>query len=233
MALVDEVRRLLGESSAVFWTDPQIRDAINEAQVCVYSEHPRVFETNTTLTVPPEYDFVQIPAGVMLPRYITSTSGDTYYNFVTHADLEEYAKGWMDTSTGDPKAFVVWSSEWFRIWPRPDEQKTYTLFGTPWPVECTTATDPTFPWLVEDAVVSYATAMLFLPTRLDLAELHMQEYSDAMRDYMVQWRRAHPHNTARLSPGQGPIGGLFSAKQRGDIRVIRGCWPLRSSGLYA
>lgn len=227
MALVDEVRRLLGETSAVFWSDAQIRNAINEAQAYVYSEHPHVFETSTTLAVPTSSDFVQIPSSVMIPRYITSTSGDVYYPFVTHADLEEWGKGWMNVDEGEPSAFVVWSSEWFRVWPRPSTSKAYRLVGTPWPVECTSLTDPSLPWLVEDAVVYYATSVLFTPTRVDLAQIHMQDYHEAMRDYMVQWRRAHPHNIMRVAPGSQSGG-----KHRGDLRVIRS-GALRGSGYYA
>lgn len=228
MGLVAEVRKLLGETSGVFWTDPQIRDAINEAQVCVYAEHPRVFETSTTLGVPADSDFVSLPSGIMLPRYITSTSGDAYYTFASAADLEEYGKGWMDVSTGDPKVFVMWSTELLRIWPRPSTHKNFTLVGTPWPTACTGTVDPSLPWLVEDAVVSYATSVLFAPTRIDLAQIHMQEYSESMRDYMVQWRRAHPHAITRLAPGVSSL----DARRRGDLRLSR-AYRFGTGGVYA
>ena len=234
MALVDEVRKLLGEASAAFWVDAQIRDAINEAQVCVYADHPRIFETSTTLTIHGDYDFVSIPSGIMIPRYITSSDGKEYFNFISHADLEEYSGNWMDTSTGVPVAFVVWSSEYLRVWPRPSTTRNYTLVGTPWPTECTALADPNLPWLVEDAVVSYATAMLFAQTRPDLTELHMQEYMDAMRDYLVQWRRAHPNTVTRLHPAarSGSPAALFAARQRGNVSVIRGVLGRSRYGSY-
>lgn len=232
MALVDEVRKLLGEASAVFWADAQIRDAINEAQVCVYADHPRIFEASTSLNVDGDYDFVSIPSSIMIPRYITSSDNEQYFNFISHADLEEHSGSWMDTSTGTPEAFVVWSAEYLRIWPRPDASYSYTLVGTPWPTECTALVDPSLPWLLEDAVVSYATAMLFAQTRPDLTELHMQEYMDAMRDYMVQWRRSHPHAVTRLHPvgRPGSPAAIFAARQRGSVPVIRGLGVLRRSG---
>lgn len=217
MSLVQEVRKLLGETSAVFWADSQIRDAINEAQVCVYAEYPHVFETSTTLEVPTETDFVAIPAAIMIPRYIMSTSGDKYYTFSNAVDLEEYGKGWLDVTPGTPDTFVLWSAEFLRVWPQPEAATDFTLVGTPWPTACEITVDPRLPWLVEDAVVSYATSVLFAPTRPDLAEMHMQEYGEAIRDHLVEWRRAHPHAITRIAPGVSHL----DARRRGNLRLSR------------
>ncbi len=213
MGLITDVRRELGESSAVFWSDQQIVDALNEAQVCLFAEYPHVMTTSTTLLIPSNVDFVTIPTSIMVPQYVLGTDGKQV-NFSTKNDLENVSKSWWNVTTGKPKAFVIVQYNIIRVWPRADQAYSYTMVGIPWPTELTTSADTTtYPHFIELALTMYAASVLFTPTRPELGQVYYSFYADAINKQLVQMRRTFGVNTRRIRPA-----GRLGASQRGSQR---------------
>lgn len=216
MGLIATVRRELGETSAVFWSDQQIIDALNEAQVCVLADYPRVLETSTTLVLTTASATMAVPAGIFIPKMILDDAGQQV-PFSSQVDLENFSSTWKATSPGKPERFVLWQWDKLIPWPTPDANYTYSIFGNAYPVELTTATDTSA--LNDDlqrAIAFYAAAILFLPTRVDLTQLYYKEYTETMEAFTVKMRRTLAHNTRRLRPG-----GALTNKQRGSLQAKR------------
>lgn len=201
MGLIAECRTELGEASAVFWTDQQIVDSLNEAQVCLVADHPRILETSVNLSIGTNTHFVDVPSSIMIPKSIQNDDAELV-PFCSYVDLENYSPDWSTVATGKPERFVLVSHNRMRVFPRADVAYTFTMTGIPWLTELTTVADTlTFHKDLQDAIVYYAVANLFVATRPDMAAAYFEQYAASVMRYMISYRARMSHNTIRLRPG--------------------------------
>jgi hypothetical protein len=200
MGLIGQVRVELDEPSAVFWTDQQIVDALNEAQVCLAADCPKAYTTSQTISLGTSTNVVAFPSNIMIPLYITNAEGNQIF-FSNRIDLENSSKSWKAISTGTPSNFVILDANSFLFYPRASTSYIYTIYGIGWPTEFTTSTDTTaLPTDLSDALVFYACSVLFLPTRPDVAISYYKAYTDTIASYLIKYRKTFSVNTRRIRP---------------------------------
>jgi hypothetical protein len=225
--IVQIVQTLINDVN-VFWTQQQVLDAVNEAQMWVYVE-TKWQRVPGTLTVTEGQDIVSIPSTLLVPQWIegTNTNIDGSVNTVrffpsTQRELETFLRTWRGAKWDQPGNFILWDATHFRLFPKPDKTYTYTVWGIGWP---TAIQDNVTPILGDPryvlAVQNYAAALLFEATRPDLADMYMAQADDQILQYRKHIRNMQSHNIRRLR-----FGKRMDIQQSGTIRELPTYYPL-------
>jgi hypothetical protein len=212
--LVSDVKVMVDDASAVFWTADHIYDTLNQVLLEVWRETEHDV-TTVALGINSNNDIISLPANIYIPLYIT-TDTNKQALITSHAELERYSREWRGSAVGVPKWFVKWDAEHVRIYPRAQEPYDYTVTGVAYPTEITSTTT-TITGLdrrLHTAIVHLAAA--------NLCEFTMPQWSDAMRqigmqgvrEYRSRVRKYDSHNIRRIRPGN-----LFNRAQGGNIKV--------------
>ncbi len=212
MSLVSDTRLLLSESSAVFWPDQQIYDALNKAQLEVYRT-TKPLGIQAQMPTMTGQALIKLPPSIMIPKYLMI--GGKIYFFTTHTQLEQHNPKWLETSTGFPKHWVIVDAFYVRPYPRPDDDYNVIVWGAPWPTEITASVqDISAHRELKNAIIFRAASSLFEYTRPDLAEAYTLTSEEHLDRYKTQLRNNHPHNIQRLAPGS-----RLAMAQRGQIKL--------------
>ena len=215
MSVVSDVREMIGEASAAFYTDQQVYDAINETQMDMWMGS-KWLVTTATLTTTASAEFAAIPTDVMIPQYVEK-DGRKWFP-TTMARLEQWDPQWHAELPAQPQWFVLWDATTFRMGPKPDATYTFHVVGPAWPpTEVTsTSTDLTIPDLLYRAIVHRAAASIMEYTQPQLADVLAKEAKDLEHSWEMELRNAQSHNIWQLKPGN-----RMSNAQAGNIRSGR------------
>jgi len=215
MGIVTDVRQLINETSAVFWTDQQVYDSINGAQLELWAESGAFWGT-ATITATASGVTVSLPeSSVMIPKFIVGTSGKEY--LTTYADLERNTKAWKATGVGEPKWWVLWDVLTLKPYPRSDSTRTYVVHGIAWPTEVSASvTDITAPPDLKKAVMYKAVGILFEHTRPELADGFNAIAQEHLQRFKITQRNYDSHNIRHIRPGN-----TMSNQRRGSTIASR------------
>lgn len=224
MSLVDDARIILGDAQPEvysanlgYWSTDKIVLALNEVVTDLWLQsHPQKIKTELLLTV--GADVVSIPPTIMIPASIEGLSGEY---LPTHQwELERYSKFWRKNTvenSGEPKFFVLWDLRHLRVWPRPDLEYGFDMWGVPWPITITSATETTgYDHDFEHALVWGACALLAESTMPTAADMFEKESREHWNRFGVKMRRQGGEVMSRLTPGT-----RYQRAQSGVIRIGR------------
>lgn len=218
MSIATKLQASLNDAG-VFWPTTTLLDAVNEAQLQVYCE-TKWKRTAVSLYLNTLDDLVDLPPAVVIPQWIAD--GTNRYLPTTHRQLEHYSRFWRAEQPAKPEWFVLWDATHLRVWPRPDQQYTYTLWGVGYPTEITSlAGDLDGPQTYQCAVLNQSLALLLEATRPDLADMYQkisEEHTDKLKKIL---RNQQSHNIRRLRPGT-----RFDLQQGGAIRTHPSFYPI-------
>lgn len=228
MSLVSELRILLDEQAGgVFWTDSQVYNALNRAQLDVWAAS-NWDSIKTTFTVNSTGDIFSFNSSIMIPQYFVINNKEYFPS--TMAKLEQYVRSssgvgsWRNTKAAQPFWFIQFDATRFRVYPKPDATYSFDLWGVRYPpseISATTA-DITAPELVKRAVVYRAAALLMVATRPDLAAAMMEDAEKQIQDWNKRLRNRQGHRIFRLKPLVDPRMDRFNKAQMGVIKLARG-----------
>lgn len=228
MSIVAQVQTLLNDSG-VFWPTAQVLNAINEAQLWAYAQ-TKWQRTSWQLSLATGTDLLTLPSNVLVPGWIETAvvnNGQTQNmrGFPsTQRELERFLRTWRSAGLDAPNYFIIWDASTIRLFPRPDQPYTYTLWGISYPTEILNATTSLAgPPQYVLAVQNMAAALLFEATRPDLADVYLATAEAQLLDFKKRLRNQQSHNIRRLVPG-----GRFALQQAGTIRELPTYYPLET-----
>jgi hypothetical protein len=232
MSIVSQVQILLNDTG-VFWPVPNVLDAINEAQLWVFAQ-TKWARVGVPLNVTVGQDIVPIPSQLLITGWIegtktVNTGNATLITSVrffptTQRELEHFLRTWRGHGLEEPGYFVLWDASHFRLFPRPDQAYTFTIWGIGYPTEIVDITsDIVGPPNYVQAIQNYTVALLLEATRPDLADVYMQIAEDQIIAFRKQLRNHQSHNIRRLRPGK-----RFDLQQSGTIRELPTYYPLET-----
>lgn len=217
LTILQEVQLLLDEAvTPVFWSLTQIYNAINRAQLDLYT-NVKFTSTSTALNPVANQQFIALPTTtIMIPQYIVNDQNVKCFP-TTHALLQDWQFNWMNEHPAKPQWLVLWDWKTLRWFPKPDQNYSFTLYGVPWPTEVSAdVTDITIDQMARRVIINYAAAYLMELTRPDLADAWRTEGLEYERRWGRQQRNQQGDNVLRLRPGVG-----WSIAQSGDIQLGR------------
>lgn len=221
MSLVSEIRILIDEQSGgVFWTDSQVYNAANEAQIDVWAASG--WDTiKTNFIVNPGDDLVAYDPVLMIPQYFLLNNKK--YFPTTMAKLEQYDRQWKGTNRQQPKWFAQFDHTRFRVFPSPDAIYSFDLWGLRYPPTeiSALALDITAPELVRRAVMYRAVARLTLATRPDIAAMMTTQAMEAINNWNIRIRNRQSNKIVRVYPGVDRRMHLQHRAQSGVIKLGR------------
>ncbi len=155
-----DVRRKLDEVSALFWTDQEVVDAINEG-LAEMADATEYFERQAHLNLlagRTYYDLTSIlPDTFLSPRRAWNTTTETWLRPSGPREHDGKYAQW-ELTNGEPETYFLRGNWWLGVWPRkPEESSSIRLYYTGMPDPMTNDTDePTFPREFHPGVVAIA-----------------------------------------------------------------------------
>lgn len=228
MSIVSDVQLILNDTGT-FWTLPQVLDSINEAQFWIFAK-TKWSRISSPLVMHAGQDIIQIPPTILIPGWIEGTiqnnnpeSSSVMRMFpTTQRELENFLRTWRGAGLAQPSYFSIWDSTHLRIFPRPDQDYTYTVWGIGFPIEILdNTTTITGPSLYVLGVKHYSVGLLLEATRPDLADQYYKLADQNVLDFRRQLRNQQSHNIRRLR-----IGRRLDIQQSGTIRELPVYYPL-------
>ena len=216
LTIYQEVQILLDEAvTPTFWTPTQIYNAVNRAQLDLYT-NVKFTNISAPLNILTAQQLLPLPPAVMIPQYIVTDQNLKCFP-TTHALLEDWSINWFNEPPAKPQWVVLWDWNTLRLFPQPDQPYTFTLYGVPYPSEVGPSNlDINIDNLARRAIISYAGAYLMELTRPDLADAFRAEGLEYEKRWGRQQRNQQGDNVLRLRPGVG-----WSVAQMGDIKEGR------------
>ena len=218
MSIVSEVQQLVEDTSARFFTTPQVYDAINETQLKAYAES-KWQRVSASLVLNTGVEIVSIPPTILVPEYIEYNNGaGVLMYFPGHrVELLRFRRDWRNEDPSQPKHFIIWDTEHLRVFPVPDQTYTMTLWGVGWPVEISGANpdvvaDPNY----KKVLVNESGALLLELSRPDISDLLHREANERFMRFKTQIRNHQSHNIRVLRP-YSP----WQHAQSGNVKIIR------------
>lgn len=159
-----ETRRQLNESSVVFWTDQDIKDAINEGmdELADIAEYYERQATLPMLAGRSYYDLTSVlPDTVLSPRHIWNTTTQRWLEQVDTLQMDGGYRQW-ELVHGEPEKFVIRGHWWLGAWPKRDtDSSSLRLYYTGIPDHLSASTDvPPFPQEFHMGPVEFALSDL-------------------------------------------------------------------------
>lgn len=237
MSIVTQVQNILNDTN-VFWPNQTLFDAINEAQLNVYMETKWAI-SSATFTLSSNTDVFTYPSSILLPRWIEGTNSNFQppvvkrFFITTHRNLENFLRTWKSNNLGQPVYFVTWDATHLRCFPRPDNLGTgpggvyqFTLYGLGFPTEISdTVSNLVGPANYVQAVQNLACAILFEPTRPDLADMYRSLAEDQILAFKKRLRNNMSHNIRQLKPATTP----YEIDQLGQVNEMPMYYPLEGA----
>jgi hypothetical protein len=202
MDVYAEVQPVEGTSTMTFTTSGDLF-ALPETDLMV----PKYLVLAPGVTVTQTWDLVTQTWVVTTQSWDSMTAaGGTgiaqRYWISSQAELEQYSREWRTATRARPSWFILWGLNKLRVWPSPDQNYVFYLYGVPWPTEIGTGTEDltTTDRMLKLAIAYRAAAELFAATRPDLSEAWRKEADECILRYKKRYRNYQPHNIRRLRP---------------------------------
>jgi hypothetical protein len=231
-AIVTDIQLLLNDAG-VFWPQAQILDAVNEAQLWAQVQ-TKWLRKAWLINLPRDTDIFQIPSDVLVPGWMEASvanPGDgsllTVRAFpTTQRELEHFLRTWRSAGQDAPQYFVIWDASHFRVFPRPDRNYVFTLWGITYPPEILDGTGvlqglPNY----TQAVQNMALSLLLNATRPDLGEFYLNLATSQIMEFRKHLRNMQGHNILRLKPATTHL----EVQQGGRVRELPTYYPMESS----
>jgi hypothetical protein len=151
---------------------------------------------------------LMIPTYVTLNTFIgTGTVGELInqrYFISDRTKLEQYARDWRNNQQEQPKWFILWDAFHLRVFPQPDKDYTFTLWGIPWATEIGTGTEDISVDQILRLALAYQTAATLLEaTRPEVSDLYTANSMEMLNRYRIRLRNQQTNNIRRMKPGSG------------------------------
>ena len=144
----------------------------------------------------------------------------------TQRELENFLRTWRSSGLDTPQYFVIWDASHLRVFPRPDKNYTYTLWGVGYPTEIVDSTgDVTGPPNYVQIVQNLTLGLLLYATRLDLAQFYLGQAQNQIVEFKKHLRNQQSHNIRRLKPATS----RFEVQQGGQVRELPTYYPMEST----
>lgn len=208
LTTVEQVRVLVDEASAVFYTDSKVLREINSGLLKVWGALSPT-STSTQWVVNSNTDLVARPT-LYAVEHILGTKGELKVGEQSRLDYEYPL--WRQEPASYPTHIVKFDTDYYRVWPQARVTSTLTALGVPWPTEVTsgspsvTSINP----YAEGAVVYHAAARLLLLSAPQASQEYFKRSKKALLDAKKYQRNKTFNNTLTLSPeGPARLGGDF------------------------
>lgn len=218
MSIITDVQLVLNDAG-VFWDTTQVLDAINQAQLELFARI-KWLRTSATLSLVIGQEFVGIPSTILIPSWIegpaVSKGGEVNPKRVfpsTQYELESFNRLWRGAELDEPRNFVLWDATTLRVFPRPDQSYSYTIWGIGMPTAMGVGDTLTGPTAYVTAVIDYSVGLLLSATRPELAQVYINNAEENVQSLIVNKRNNQSHNIRRLRPGK-----RFDLSQSGNLR---------------
>lgn len=217
MSLISDVQIQINESGgAIWWTLPQVVDAINVALLDTWGLIRYAIATST-ITTTASNALVGFDSGtIMIPQWIQNNNLKLFPT--TYAMLEDWNHNWLNETPATPQWYVQWDAQNIRLWPPPDSTYTFIMYGTPWP-PLVSVGSPDISGLdphLRNVIIHRATAYLLEETQPQLADGYYAEAEEHQKRFWRQIRNMGGDNTLRLMPGKGWV-----LARSGDVKLGR------------
>jgi len=214
MSSINTIRTYINDPDGIIFPDNYLYDCINDTLLDMYSD-TKPETTSATLTLNTDDDIVSIPPAIMIPQQVIYDNKPYY--ITTQAELERWSRTWRTADQAQPRWFIRFDHNRIRVWPRPDQLYSMTVWGIGWPDEITstnTVIDDDSRW--RQAVEHKTASKLLELSRPDLAEIHEKAYQENRHGYVINQRNNQGHNIRQLKPAT-----RNNTAQIGSIRVGR------------
>lgn len=222
----------------IFWPSQQLYDAANETIIDYWADAGKqdvpisLTTAATPLAVTSATDIYTFDnVSIMIPTYITlntmigSGAGgeliDQRYWISDRTKLEQYARDWRNNQQEQPKWFILWDAFHIRVFPLPDQDYTFTLWGIPWGTEMASGTEDIAVDQILRLALAYRTAATLLEaTRPEISDLYTANAVEMLNRYRIRLRNQQTNNIRRMKPGVVP--GMRSntrAAMKGVIKI--------------
>lgn len=189
-----DVRRKLNESSATFWTDQDIKDALNEAYEEM-GDATEFYERQATLIMLAKrtyYDLTSLlPDTFLSPRRCWNTITQRWARPTDPLDQDLHTSVQWELTNGPPEAYFIRGNWWLGVWPRSasDADSSLRFYYTAIPARMSASTDvPGFPQEFHPGIVALALSDLLAQERETRKALGYwntgQEYGHALRAHV-------------------------------------------------
>ena len=212
MTLVEQVLDFVGESAgSVYWPLAHVYDATNAAIVWAW------IDCNSSQTV----DNLRLVSGatladlsnfqnVMIPKKVVGPEGDVWVS--KQHDMERENQWWRTDSASLPRVLLDVDNYNVRLWPPPDDDYSYDVYGLEWPPEVGTISGDVYcDELLKHAIAALAASWLVEDTHPELSDFLQQEYLQYRDGFMRSWRSKGEGGIVMLRPAnhrQRPFGGV-------------------------
>lgn len=236
MSAISDIQTIINDVG-VFWPEQFIWDALNEAQLAVYSETKWALTTGNML-LGSGVDIVSIPPEILIPKWIEGTNTlfqpAVVKRFFTTSqrNLETFLRTWRGDNVGQPVVFVLWDATHWRVFPRPDGSGSgpdgrypFTVYGVGLPQEINSTNtvvlgDATYRYAVYNTTVAF----LLEATRPDLADMYLAQAGENILNIKKRLRNQQSHNIRTLRPATTRL----EIEQAGEISQTPSYYPLEA-----
>ena len=221
----------------IFFPSQQIYDAANEAITDFWAnagrqDVPVALTTGTALAVTSATDIYTFDTtNLMIPTYVTlNTSIGTgagsqlinqKYFISDRTKLEQYARDWRNNQQAQPKWFILWDAFHLRVFPQPDKNYSFTVWGVPWGTEIATGTEDIVVDQILRLAMAYKTAATILEaTRPEVSDLYSNNAADMLQRYRMRLRNQQTNNIRRMKPiTNGKYSDDVAGAYKGVIKI--------------
>lgn len=198
MSSITTIRTYINDPDGVIFPANYLYDCINDTLLDLFSD-TKPETTSATLTLNTDDDIVSIPPAIMIPQQVIYDNKPYY--ITTQAELERWSRTWRSAKQAQPRWFIRFDHNRIRVWPRPDQLYSMTLWGIGWPDEISstnTVIDDDSRW--RQAIEHKTASKLLELSRPDLAEIHEKAFQENRHGYIINQRNAQGHNIRQLKP---------------------------------
>lgn len=114
------VRRKLNESSATFWTDQDIEDALNDAYAEM-ADATEFYERQATIDLLPSrtyYDLTSVlPDTFLSPRRAYNVTTSRWLDPTDPLDQDRHTDSQWELTSGQPERYMLRGNWWLGVWP--------------------------------------------------------------------------------------------------------------------
>lgn len=166
-----DVRRKLNEAPATFWTDQDIKDALNEAleEVADATEYYERQATIPMLHGRTYYDLTSLlPDTFLSPRRGWNTTTQRWLRPTDARNQDEHTYVQWELTYGPPNSYLLRGNWWMGVFPRSsdDSSSKIRLYYTAIPPRMSASTDePAFPQEFHPGIVNLAISDLLSQDR--------------------------------------------------------------------
>ncbi len=198
MSSITTIRTYVNDPTGVIYPDDYLYDSLNDSILDLFVDS-KPETISSSLTMSTDDDIISIPPEIMIPQQILYNN--LPYYITSQAELERWDRKWRTASLGQPKWFIRFDHRRIRLYPRPDQNYTMTMWGIGWPVEVNstnTFIDSDNDW--RQAIEHKTTSILIETARPDLANIHRQEYQTHRNHYLTGLRNSQGHLIRQIRP---------------------------------